>query len=427
MKTSKSPEKTEITPSKKKLKQARLPFKLISDVSPKPAAPQTRKRKLSASDMETVTKIGKISKENDLVEEAVIISDDDSRNGDNPPKEDKSMNPFVKLVDTAWKKKLQKSKKKKGGKKSSKTVSNGSVEVEDGTDSANNKEADSEIMDVDETPTELNEQTDLEETASNKVMTTSSPKQQTATKSSPKGQATSKSPNSSPSGKATLKSLPKSQRSSKSPAKGQARSKSSPKNETTTQSSPKKELKSKPNEVIILEDSTNPDVTKTSESDTAEEKENNTTINNEGHDNDLSQNSEVNDTSTIEQVSEDSEKTNKKSPSKKVPAINQITPKRSARNIAKAEQNNNSKGSPSKLNESMTSDGSTPKQGSKTSRSSSVTNSQGDVSLNESATSTNLTPKQLQKKIGICQKERGTGKRKTGKREKEATGKRRKG
>ncbi|CAH1637272.1 unnamed protein product [Spodoptera littoralis] len=401
MKTSKSPEKTEITPSKKKLKQARLPFKLISDVSPKPAAPQTRKRKLSASDTETVTKIGKISKENDLVEEAVIISDDDSRNDENPPKEDKSMNPFVKLVDTAWKKKLQKSKKKKGGNKSSKTVSNGSVEVEDATDSADNKEADSEIMDVDETPTDVNEQTDSEETASNKVMTTSSPKQQTAKKSSPKGQAASKSPNSSPSGKATFKSSPKSQRSSKSPAKGQARTKSSPKSETTTQSSPKKELKSKPNEVIILEDSTNPDDTKTSETDTAEEKENNTT---ESHDNDLSQNSEVNDTSTIEQVSEDSEKANKKSPSKKVPALNQITPKRSARNIAKAEQNNNSKGSPSKLNESMTSDGSTPKQGSKTSRSSSVTNSQGDVSLNESATSTNLTPKQLQKRLESAKK-----------------------
>lgn len=397
MKTSKSPEKTEITPSKKKLKQARLPFKLISDVSPKPAAPQTRKRKLSASDTDTVTKIGKISKENDLVEEAVIISDDDSKSGENPSKEDKSMNPFVKLVDTAWKKKLQKSKKKKGGKKSSKTLSNGSVEVEDGADSADNKEADSEMMDVDETPsTELNgSQIDSEETASNTEMTTSLPKQQTATKSSPKSKNTSKSPKSSPKDKNTLKSPLQSQTTSKSPAKGQARTKSSPKSETTTQSSPQKKspTKSEPNEVIILEDSTNPDDTKQSAIDTAEE--NNTTKNDEDPDNDITQNSEVNDTSTVEEVSENSEKANKKSPSKKTPAVNQITPKRSARNIAKAEQNNNSKGSPSKLNESMTSEASTPKQGSKTSRSSSVTNSQGDVSLNESATSANLTPKQV--------------------------------
>lgn len=397
MKTSKSPEKTEITPSKKKLKQARLPFKLISDVSPKPAAPQTRKRKLSASDTDTVTKIGKISKENDLVEEAVIISDDDSKSGENPSKEDKSMNPFVKLVDTAWKKKLQKSKKKKGGKKSSKTLSNGSVEVEDGADSADNKEADSEMMDVDETPsTELNgSQIDSEETASNTEMTTSSPKQQTATKSSPKSKNTSKSPKSSPKDKNTLKSPLQSQTTSKSPAKGQARTKSSLKSETTTQSSPQKKspTKSEPNEVIILEDSTNPDDTKHSETDTAEK--NNTTINDVDQDNDTTQNSELNDISMVEEVLENSEKANKKSPSKKAPAVNQITPKRSARNIAKAEQNNNSKGSPSKLNESMTSEASTPKQGSKTSRSSSVTNSQGDVSLNESATSANLTPKQV--------------------------------
>lgn len=311
MKTSKSPENTEITPSKKKLKQARLPFKLISDVSPKPDVPQTRKRKLSAPDTEQVTKVGKISKENDLIEEAVVISDDDSKDSANPPKADKSMNPFVKLVDTAWKKKLQKGKKKKSGKKNStKTVSNGTLDVEIVANSADNKEADTEVMDVDEDPsTQVNgSKSDTEDTE--------------------------------------------------------------PKKESTKSSRESK--------ISEFKDSKTDDIT----------------VNNDENEKDITQDLEDNNTSTIEESTEDNSKLNKKG--KKSPG-DQITPKRSsARNKTKNEQNNNSKGSPSsKLNDSICSNSTTPKQTPKTSRSSSVTNSQGDVSLNESTSSVNLTPKQV--------------------------------
>lgn len=57
MKANKSPDSADDTPSKKKLKQAQLPFMLISDVSPKAASPQGRKRKLSVPDVEPVTKV----------------------------------------------------------------------------------------------------------------------------------------------------------------------------------------------------------------------------------------------------------------------------------------------------------------------------------------------------------------------------------
>lgn len=148
MKTNKSTDETKITPSKKKLKQARLPFKLISDVSPTPDAPQTRKRKLSAPETETVSKIGKLSKENDVVEETVIISDDDSKDSSKEQKEDKLMNPYVKLVDAAWKKKQQKSKvtkKKKGGNK--RNVTNGSIQQETNDEKISEEV---EMMDIDE-------------------------------------------------------------------------------------------------------------------------------------------------------------------------------------------------------------------------------------------------------------------------------------
>ncbi|XP_053611744.1 chromatin assembly factor 1 subunit A [Plodia interpunctella] len=117
MKTSKSPENKEVTPSKKKLTQARLPFKIISDASPTAATQQPRKRKLSAPNPEPVTKIGKISKENGITDDPVVISDDDCKVEKAQQHDDKLMNPFVKLVDTAWKKKQQKSKKKNIKKK----------------------------------------------------------------------------------------------------------------------------------------------------------------------------------------------------------------------------------------------------------------------------------------------------------------------
>ncbi|KAJ8718548.1 hypothetical protein PYW08_002785 [Mythimna loreyi] len=340
MKTSKSPEKTEITPSKKKLKQARLPFKLISDVSPTPAVPQTRKRKLSAPETEQATKVGKISKENDLIEEAVVISDDDSKGGENPPKEEKSVNPFVKLVDTAFKKKIQKGKKKKSGKKNSKNISNGTLDVESGTDNANNKDVDNEMMDVDEAPsTEVNgSQSNTEDIEPKKESTKSLPEEKVG--------------------------------------------------ET-------KEGKVD-DEIVILEDSNNPDDNKTE----TDDKKTDVTTNNDDE-METTQDLEEKDVSTVEESTDNNSKSKKQEKKGE-----QITPKRSsARNKAKTEQNNNSKGSPSsKLNDSVSSNSISPKQTPKTSRSSSVTNSQGDVSLNESTSSVNLTPKQAQKKLEFAKK-----------------------
>lgn len=130
MKTPKSSDSEEVTPSKKVLKQARLPFKTLSDVSPKIPPPPSRKRKLSAPEPEPLTKVGKIAKKSGQ-EEILVISDEDSNNSTEVKKVAVNCNPFVKLVDTAWKKKLQKTKgakKRKGGAKKSKTVSNGSVQ-----------------------------------------------------------------------------------------------------------------------------------------------------------------------------------------------------------------------------------------------------------------------------------------------------------
>ncbi|XP_052742606.1 chromatin assembly factor 1 subunit A [Bicyclus anynana] len=130
MKTPKSSDSEEVTPSKKVLKQARLPFKTLSDLSPQPTTPVSRKRKLSAQAAEPLTKVGKVVK-HDEKEEILVISDDDSNTGSDVKKVPTQLNPFVKLVDTAWKKKLQKTKggkKKKSGAKKAKTITNGSVE-----------------------------------------------------------------------------------------------------------------------------------------------------------------------------------------------------------------------------------------------------------------------------------------------------------
>ncbi|XP_063383146.1 chromatin assembly factor 1 subunit A-like [Cydia fagiglandana] len=124
MKTNKAVENVEITPSKKKLTQARLPFKLISEDASTPVAPPTRKRKLSVDGTEPAPK-GKICKENNEIDEMVVISDDECKDKQKMEKEAKVMNPFVKLVDTAWKKKLQKAKspkKRKSRKSTSKLI-----------------------------------------------------------------------------------------------------------------------------------------------------------------------------------------------------------------------------------------------------------------------------------------------------------------
>ncbi|XP_045513562.1 chromatin assembly factor 1 subunit A-A-like [Pieris brassicae] len=142
MKPQKSPGNEEVTPSKKVLKQARLPFQILSDTSPKPDDVSTRKRKLSAPEHQPITKIGKITKENDI-QDPVIVSDDDSKDGAQEfvsgENVIKKFNPFVKLVDTAWKKK-QKSKtaKNKKAKKDepleNDSTDNGSKDSDNGMD-----------------------------------------------------------------------------------------------------------------------------------------------------------------------------------------------------------------------------------------------------------------------------------------------------
>lgn len=155
MKTNKAVENVEITPSKKKLTQARLPFKLISEDASTPVAPPTRKRKLSADGTEPAPK-GKICKENNELDDLVVISDDECKDSQKLEKEAKPMNPFVKLVDTAWKKKLQKAKSPKR-RKSRKSTSKQIESTENKSETEQGDAEDVEMMDVD---TENQEQTE---------------------------------------------------------------------------------------------------------------------------------------------------------------------------------------------------------------------------------------------------------------------------
>ncbi|CAH2087443.1 unnamed protein product [Euphydryas editha] len=164
MKTQKSSDSEDVTPTKKVLKQARLPFMIISDVSPKSVTPQSRKRKLSVPQHEPATKVGKIDQETDLAQELVVISDDDSKEAQQVEKVDKKLNPYVKLVDTAWKKKAQKtksSKKKKSEPKKSKLDSNISTENdENACESSGNSENKAET--VEEMEVDDSQETNIE-------------------------------------------------------------------------------------------------------------------------------------------------------------------------------------------------------------------------------------------------------------------------
>lgn len=329
MKTSKSKESAEMTPSKKKLKQARLPFKLISEVSPAPVTPPSRKRKLSTTSSESVPKIGKITKENEIVE---VISDDESNDGQTAVRPEKLPNPFVKLVDTAIKKKQKsKAKKKRNSRKKSEVIENGPVEEIVSADTGN----DCEMMEVDE-PHNTNEETDGSKTD----------KQNDKVKTNKETETVNKSV-----------------------------------------------------DIVVLEDSNSSLDIKQSDSkfespdDTSktQNKVDNTVTKKSEKEN--SQSDKPDNDKTHEESSEKSDHTNAETPNNKTPEKSKIkipiTPKRSARNKAKSEENNN-KGSPSsKLNDSVSSDPTTPKQ----SRNSSVTKL--DESQNESTISGNLTPKQV--------------------------------
>ncbi|XP_063627294.1 chromatin assembly factor 1 subunit A-like [Cydia splendana] len=145
MKTNKAVENVEITPSKKKLTQARLPFKLISEDASTPVAPPTRKRKLSVDGTEPAPK-GKICKENNEIDDMVVISDDECK--EKLEKEAKVMNPFVKLVDNAWKKKLQKAKSPKK-RKSRKSTSKRIESTENKSETEQGDAEDVEMMELD--------------------------------------------------------------------------------------------------------------------------------------------------------------------------------------------------------------------------------------------------------------------------------------
>ncbi|CAG9133144.1 unnamed protein product [Plutella xylostella] len=155
MKATKTPDAAiVVSPSQKKLKQARLPFKILGDVSPAPESPLTRKRKLSAQDNGVASKIGKISKENEDKEDCVLISDEDSKDSLKTDKEVSISNPYVKLVSKAIKKKQQKSKvskKKKNTKNVSETITtNNGVEEKEAKDCDKSEVSDVEPMEVDD-------------------------------------------------------------------------------------------------------------------------------------------------------------------------------------------------------------------------------------------------------------------------------------
>ncbi|XP_059060985.1 chromatin assembly factor 1 subunit A-like [Achroia grisella] len=311
MKTSKSPENNEVTPSKKKLKQARLPFKLISDSPPSPVPPLTRKRKLSTPNPESVTKIGKISKENDSTDNLVVISDDECK--DEQVSEVKSLNPYIKLVDTVLKKKkLQKTKKKKAGKKRLSKEVNNSTEHDDSITC--DKPDSDEVMEVD---IQEDNETDTVKENGNEVDCTSN---------------------------------------------------------------------SKPSSTINVINSKFPQDQKQEEKKSLDlENEHTSNVNVNKNENYIKDVINVDSSDEINQ--------SKKSPKEEV-TVNKLTPKRSTRNKGQTDEHNQSMTS-NKLNESVTSNPTTPKHNRNT-------NTQENDSLNESTT--NLTPKQLQKRLESAKK-----------------------
>ncbi|CAH2234329.1 jg7468 [Pararge aegeria aegeria] len=348
MKTPKSSDSEEVTPSKKVLKQARLPFTTISDVSPKSATPLSRKRKLSLPAPEPVTKVGKIVKK-DEQQDILVISDDDSNTAAEITKGAVHLNPIVKLVDTVWKKKLQKSKgakKRKGGPKKSKTVTNGSVENNENACDENEPDTVDcvENMDVDGTEDVEKNVTEVK----TKGTDTNIPRDiEDNSKSSDKA---------SKSDESKLGNLPNESHSSKDSKNDNKSSKLSNKH---TKTNAHEGLDQKD---VIKEETSQPKSPK-----------------------DVLSNTNL-----------------AKSPKKEAVENDLIlqSPKRSERIKSKIDDKNLDSSVISNCDESLSSDPSTPRR---SNRNLSLTNSQGDVSMNDS-TNTNLTPKQLQKKLESTKK-----------------------
>ncbi|CAH0399456.1 unnamed protein product [Chilo suppressalis] len=395
MKTSKSPENTEITPSKKKLKQARLPFKLISEAPVSPVTPQTRKRKLSAAEAESAPKVGKICKENDVVEDVVTISDDETSHTKETVKNEKPLNPFVKLVDTAWKKKIQKSKKKKSDKKKSsqhKDSENTPTQTkeEEGNDSKNEDAP----MEVDLVPVIDSSRTCNGNVASNENTS------KNGTNGSPKSKKTSRK-----SARNSKVSAVSSKSDIEDKLKGEAVSEST----VLEDSNKSDEVKSN----YIFEPTINSEVSSSNK--TAEKNTNETflEVNNSSKCNDSDEtgndtlNSPKKDIKTevklnnpITTIEPTKDLETDKLEQETAEGASPMTAKRSTRNKAKLDEKTLSKPKRDESVTSVTSNPGTPKHN----RSLSVTTSLDD-SLNESNLSTaNLTPKQLQKKLEAAKK-----------------------
>ncbi|KAI5651406.1 chromatin assembly factor 1 subunit A domain-containing protein [Phthorimaea operculella] len=437
-KTSKSPENVEVTPNKKKLKQARLPFMLLSDVSPKAETPPSRKRKLSVPDAVPATKVGKLSKENSLSEELVVISDEESRGLPSPKKLEKTPNPYVKLVDAARKKKLQKAKGQKKSKK--KAVAKQTNETSESQSQNENSECDDvEMMDVEaqvhqdgdqdtegpenksvngdiQTETE-DDNTKTKETNNNSKGKKESPQQATKKSEKSKSKQSKESSNNQKNNNETnnviteticlddsnnssdvkmskatsedkesdaqdkdVQKKPDTKNSKESPA---TRKKNTPKKRT--QVTPKRSSRGQSKKTESKNDNTEDAVqSETPKPSTDDEQKVVTEIENK-HDEEQKEKDEDSDVEMIESKEDKTESTNEKpqeSPSKtdnedsKSKSEGLVTPKRASRSQTKENETNLEK---SLLDESISSTPSTPKQ--------------ADKSLNESMK--NLTPKQM--------------------------------
>lgn len=155
------------SPAVKKLKQARLPFQIISSDAAKPLSAPPKKRKLSEEHVESPNKIGKTSQNieeapQEKLIEPVVISDDeevksDAADSSNESPRTKIVNPFVSLVDVALKRKLRKrstppkKKTKKPRKAAKKSIETTSEKIEANIiNNVNNSEDNSEPIDLDE-------------------------------------------------------------------------------------------------------------------------------------------------------------------------------------------------------------------------------------------------------------------------------------
>ncbi|XP_038221976.1 chromatin assembly factor 1 subunit A [Zerene cesonia] len=344
MKPQKSPENEEVTPSKKKLKQARLPFKLLSEESPKTDVVQTRKRKLSVPDPQPVTKVGKITKENEITNDLVVISDDDSKDAEGKKVENntKNLNPFVKLVDTAWKKKLQKSKT---SRKKKSTLNNNVTGV---SNDKNESYTSNDVVNNISTTSQSEITTDIEN------MDVDEPVDESLSKNTEPSEEVEKSKTNGTSDELKNAKLDGSEN----------------KQDISLEQS---------NDITIIEAGSDDDVESVNSNNDKEKNEAHSEL----------ENSEIEcNTNSTKDMSVGTDK--EKSP---------VTPRRTTRNKV----NNSNKS----LNTSQisTSDdvGSNPNTPKRATRSSSVIASEGDVSLNESA-NTNLTPKQAQKKLESAKK-----------------------